>query len=301
MARSGHSTYLTLGRHRAHQRQTQKLMDKEIAELKSYLPEWTSAKRSEKQGVFTAIARAARLFAPKINLGQWKKQKQMYKKAIETVWQEYAQEQFGAGPWNRGRHVKGGWKRIQKLAFELKADGDGMPVLPDITKTKLEEKKAIVRAFLTLHYRLCSGNDKAVIPWSTIIHSQDEFVARTFLLADVDLKEPSKLQNWDMTEAGKCLTFLFKAWKNKDSEMVPSVVSSKSPSPATETIRKQKRVIHQSPEDSSTEAQSDTQETEEEADDDLADGRSPHKRARRAGNPTGAGQKLTVPKSFPKP
>ncbi|KAG2071465.1 hypothetical protein BDR04DRAFT_1117658 [Suillus decipiens] len=149
-------------------------------------------------------------------------------------------------------------------------------------KTKLEEKKAIVRAFLTSHY------------------------------SDVDLKEPSKLQNWDtmallnfwyaQQEAGECLTFLFKAWKNKDSEMVPSVVSSKSPSPATKTIRKQKRAIHQSPEDSSTEAQSDTQETEEEADDDSADGRSPHKRARRgAGNPSGAGQKLTVLKSLPKP
>ncbi|KAG2065978.1 hypothetical protein BDR04DRAFT_1160845 [Suillus decipiens] len=205
--------------------------------------------------------------------------------AIETVWQEYAQEQF--------------------------VDGDGMPVLLDITETKLEEKKAIVRAFLTSHYRLCSGNDKAVIPWSAIIHSQDDFVARTFLLADVDLKEPSKLQNWDkmvllnfwyaQQEAGKCPTFLFKAWKNKDSEMVPLVVSSKSPSPATKTIRKRKRAIHQSPEDSLTEAQSDTQETEEEADDDSADSRSPHKRARRVGNPSGVGQKLTVPKSLPKP
>ncbi|KAG2067291.1 hypothetical protein BDR04DRAFT_1159335 [Suillus decipiens] len=204
--------------------------------------------------------------------------------AIEPVWQEYTQEQF---------------------------DGDGMPVLSDITETKLEEKKAIVRAFLTLHYRLCSGNDKAVVPWSAIIHSQDEFVVRTFLLADVDLKEPSKLQNWDMTvllnfwyarqEAGKCPTFLFKAWKNKDSEMVPSVVSSKSPSPATKTIRKQKRAIHQSPQDSLTEAQSNTQETEEEADDHSADGRSPHKRARRAENLSGACQKLTVPKSLPKP
>jgi len=56
MARSGHSIHSTSGRHRAHQPQTQKLTDKEIAELKSYLPDWTSAKRSEKQGVFTAIA-----------------------------------------------------------------------------------------------------------------------------------------------------------------------------------------------------------------------------------------------------
>ncbi|KAG1768233.1 hypothetical protein EV702DRAFT_1203316 [Suillus placidus] len=79
MARTGHSTNLTSGRHRARQPQSQKLMDKEILELKNYLPEWTAAKRSEKQGIFTAIARAARLFAPKVDQKQWKKRKQMYK------------------------------------------------------------------------------------------------------------------------------------------------------------------------------------------------------------------------------
>jgi hypothetical protein len=31
-------------------------------------------------------------------------------------------------------------------------DDDGKPLLLDITDTKLEEKKAIVRAFLTSHY-----------------------------------------------------------------------------------------------------------------------------------------------------
>ncbi|KAG2068923.1 hypothetical protein BDR04DRAFT_1157325 [Suillus decipiens] len=32
--------------------------------------------------------------------------------AIKTVWQEYAQEQFGARAQDGGQHVKGGWKRI---------------------------------------------------------------------------------------------------------------------------------------------------------------------------------------------
>ncbi|KIK44646.1 hypothetical protein CY34DRAFT_41170, partial [Suillus luteus UH-Slu-Lm8-n1] len=64
------------------------------------------------------------------------------------------------------------------------------------------------------------------VPWSAIVQSQDDFVARTYLLADVDLKEPSKLQNWDTTallnfwyarqEKNEGPTFLFKAWKNKD-------------------------------------------------------------------------------------
>ncbi|KAG2139869.1 uncharacterized protein EDB93DRAFT_1252990 [Suillus bovinus] len=293
MARSGHSTRLSPGRHRACQPQTQKLTETEISELKNYLPEWTSTKRSEKRAVFTAIARAARLFAPKVDQGQWKKRKQMYKtwlfnnkkkkkrkdmikygrkwmprmviyqenweevlkrieeesgakpgdpgmfkhyqvavkrvmaelsddklekvketaeewsnncpppeiqaqvahkkgpaymehflkemwrqcgmrvfvlsawkneqgevlfgmhddnkalgdgdsfmktknwEDIEPVWQEYAQEQFGAGAWE---------------AFELDTDEDGMPLLLDITETKLEEKNTIVRAFLTSHY-----------------------------------------------------------------------------------------------------------------------------------------------------
>jgi hypothetical protein len=77
MTRSGHSIHSTSGRHRARQPQTQKLTDKEIAKLKSYLPNWTSTKKSEKQGVFTAIAQAARLFALKMDLGQWKKRKQV--------------------------------------------------------------------------------------------------------------------------------------------------------------------------------------------------------------------------------
>jgi hypothetical protein len=46
---------------------------------------------------------------------------------------------------------------------------------------------------------ICSGNDKAVMPWSAIIQSQDDFVARKYLPVDVDLKKPSKLQNQDTT------------------------------------------------------------------------------------------------------
>ncbi|KAG1725120.1 hypothetical protein EDB19DRAFT_1948272 [Suillus lakei] len=405
MARSGHSTHLTSGRHRARQPQTQTLTENEISELKNYLPEWTSAKMMEKWAVFTAIARAAWLFAPKVDQAQWKKRKQMYKtwlfnnkkkkermdmikygrrwtprmviyqqkreevlkrikdksgakpggrgifkhyqvavkrvmaelsdnelekaketaeewsnnfpppkiqaqvahkkgpaymehflkemwrqcgmrmfvmsawkneqgevlfgmhndnealgdgdsfmktkdwEDIEPVWQEYAQEQFGARAWDGGRQVKGGRKRIRKPAFELEMDGDGMPLLLDITEPKIEAKKAIVRAFLTLHYRICSGIDKAVMPWSAILQSQDDFVARKYLPADVDLKEPSKLQNWDTTallnfwyarqETGEGPTFLFKAWKNRDGDMVASVVSGRSPSHQTQKVRKQ--------------------------------------------------------------
>ncbi|KAG1802808.1 uncharacterized protein HD556DRAFT_1304076 [Suillus plorans] len=380
MARSGHSTHLTSGRHRARQPQTQKLTENEISELKNYLPEWTSAKWSEKRGVFTSIARAARLFAPKVYQGQWKKRKQMYQtwlynnkkkkerkdmlrygrkwmprmviyqqkreevlkriedelgakpgdlvgevkemakewsnnfpppeiqtqvarkkgpaymehflnemwrqcrmrvfvlsawkneqgevlfwmhndnealgdgdsfmktkdwEDIEPVWQEYAQEQFGAGAWDGARQVKGGRKRIRKPAFKLETDGDRMPLLPDITDTKLEDKKAIVRAFLTSHYHesILATSETAVVPWSAILEHQDDFVARKYLLVDVDLKKPSKLQNWDTMalpnfwyawqETGEGRTVMFKAWKNKDGDIVASVASGKSPSHQT--------------------------------------------------------------------
>ncbi|KAG1767877.1 hypothetical protein EV702DRAFT_1203535 [Suillus placidus] len=432
MARTGHSTNVTSGRHGACQPQSQKLMDKEILELKNYLPEWTAAKRSEKQGIFTAIARAARLFAPKVDQKQWKKRKQMYKtwlfnnkkkkerkdmikygrkwtprmvvyqqkreevlkriedesgvkprdpgmfkqyqaavkrvmgeldddelekaketaeewsnncpppeiqaqvarkkglaymehflnemwrqcgmrvhndnealgdgdssmkvkdwEDIEPVWQEYAQEQFGAGARDGGRQVKGGRKRMRKPVFELKMDGEGMPLLPDITDTKLEEKKAMVRAFLTSHYRICSGKDKAVVPWSAIVQSQYDFVARTYLPADVDLKEPLKLQNWDTTallqfwharqERGEGPTFLFKAWKNTDGDMVPSVISGNSPSPQAQA---------------EGDTESSTHHTEVDVDDDSADRRPPLKKPRTG---VSAPKGKAVPRAIPKP
>jgi hypothetical protein len=75
---------------------------------------------------------------------------------------------IGAGARDGGRQVKGGRKRIRKPAFELEMDGEGMPLLPDITDTKLEEKKAIVRAFLTSHYRefVVASPDKLFNAWT---------------------------------------------------------------------------------------------------------------------------------------
>ncbi|KAG1867313.1 hypothetical protein F4604DRAFT_1682549 [Suillus subluteus] len=455
MARTGHSTQSTSGQHRGRQPQLQKLTENEILQLKNYLPEWTAAKRSQKRAVFTAIARAARLFAPKVDQRQWKKRKQMYKtwlfnnkkkkerkatikygrkwtprmvvyqqkreevlkrieeesgakpgdpgmfkhyqaavkrviselddnelekvketaeewsnncpppeiqaqvarkkgpaymehfsnemwrqcgmrvfvmhddnealgdgdsfmktkdwEDIEPVWQEYAQEQFGAGARDGGRQLKGGRKRIRKPAFELETDGYEMPLLPDITETKLEEKKAIVRAFLTSHYRMCSGKDRAVVPWSAITQGQDDFVERRYLPEDVDLKEPSKLQNWDTTallnfwyarqESGEGPAFRFKAWKNQDGDMVPSIVSGRSPSPQTHKARKQQRVTLRRPRDSSTEsgsdAKNDTHHTEDDADEDLDDGRSPQKTPRKTAGP--APKVPDVPRAIQKP
>ncbi|KAG1778648.1 hypothetical protein EV702DRAFT_1044503 [Suillus placidus] len=135
----------------------------------------------------------------------------------------------------------------------------------DITETKLKEKKDIVRAFLTLHYPLLNF-------W------------------------------YARQEAGEGPTFLFKAWRNKDGDMVALVVSNKSPSHWTCEVRKQQRVIMQRPQDSSTKAKSDTHLEEDDADVDLADDRSLQKRPRRAAGPLSALEGGTaVSRSIPKP
>ncbi|KAG1722443.1 uncharacterized protein EDB91DRAFT_1088132 [Suillus paluster] len=372
MARSGHSTQLTSRRHRMRQSQSQKLTENEISELKNYLPEWTSAKRSKKWGMYKTwlfnnkkkkerkdMIKYGRKWMPrqviyqqnreevlkriedefgvkpggqdmfkhyqavvkkvmaKLSKDELEKAKETTKEwsnnfpppetqaqvtrkkgpvymetmrdesnehrevlfgmhddnealgdgdsfmktkdweDIELVWQEYAQEQFGGEAWDGGRQVQGGQKRMKKPVFDLEMDRDGMPLLPDIMETKLEEKKAIGTG-------ICSGIDKAVVPWSAIIQSQDDFVARQYLPADVNLKEPSKLQNWDTTallnfwyarqETGEGPTFLFKAWGNKEGDMVDSIVSEKSPPPL-----KRKRVMIRRPWDSSTESESEAE------------------------------------------
>ncbi|KAG1807386.1 hypothetical protein EV424DRAFT_1350727 [Suillus variegatus] len=86
---------------------------------------------------------------------------------IEPVWQEYAKEQFGAGARDGAHQVKGGRKRIRKPAFELEMDGEG----------------------------ICSGKEQGVVPWSAIV--QVRMTSWPDVPADVDLKEPSKLQIWD--------------------------------------------------------------------------------------------------------
>jgi hypothetical protein len=162
---------------------------------------------------------------------------------------------------------------------------------------------------------ICSGIDKAVVPWSAIIQSQDDFVARKYLPSDVDLKEPSKLQNWDMTallnfwyaqqESGDGPTFLFKAWRNKDGDMVASVVSDKSPSHRTSKVKKCSRVMIRRPWDSPTESENDavndTSLEEDDAHVDSADGRSPQKRLRRTVGPLSAREGTAAPCSIPKP
>ncbi|KAG1827346.1 uncharacterized protein BJ212DRAFT_1474500 [Suillus subaureus] len=406
MARSGHSTQLTSGRHRACQPQTQKLMENEISELKNYLPECTSAKRKEKQAVFTA-----RLFAPKVDQAQWKKRKQMYmtwlfnnkkKKerrehdkeevlqriedesrakpggpgmfkhyqvAVKRVMAELSNDKLEkvketAEEWSNNSppskiqaqvtHKKGpvymkhflkemwrqygmrvlvmsAWKNKQgEVLFGMHDDNEALGDGDSFMKMKdWEDIEPVWQEYMQEQFsagtwnggqqmkgEICSGSNKAVMPWSAIIQSQDDFVTRKYVPANVDLKEPSKLQNWDtmallnfwhaQQEKGKGLTFLFKAWKNKDGDMVASVASGNSPSYWTHKVRKQ---MIQRPQNSSTDTKSDPRSNpksdshhmEDDADDDVADSRSLQKRPRREPGPLTAHEGTAVLHAIPKP
>ncbi|KAG1722501.1 uncharacterized protein EDB91DRAFT_1256037 [Suillus paluster] len=160
-------------------------------------------------------------------------------------------------------------------------------------------------------------------------YAQEQFGARArdggkYVPVDVDLKEPSKLQHWDMTallnfwyarqEKSKGPTFLFKASKNRDGDMVTSVVSGNSPSHQTHKVR---RDMIQRPWNSETETDSDpetdhkgdpkskpkgdTHDMEDDAGDDAAEGRSPQKRPRTEPGPSTAHEGTAVPHAIPKP
>ncbi|KAG1804026.1 hypothetical protein EV424DRAFT_1581745 [Suillus variegatus] len=206
------------------------------------------------------------------------------------------------------------WRQCGMRVFVMSAwkNEKGEVLFGIFMKTKdWEDIEPVWQEYAQEQFGICSGKDKAVVPWSAIVQSQDDFVAWTYLLADVDLKEPLKLQNWDTTalldfwhaqqERGEGPTFLFKAWKNKDGDMVPSVISGKSPSPQTHIVRTQQRVTIRGPRDSSTEAKSDkestTNHTKDDVDDDLADRRHPLKKPRMGGPmPKGTAVSRAIPK-----
>ncbi|KAG2141229.1 hypothetical protein DEU56DRAFT_754948 [Suillus clintonianus] len=377
MARSGHSTQLTStsGRHRVHQPQTQKLMENEISELKNYLPEWTLAKRNEKRAVFTAIARAARLFAPKVDQAQWKKRKQKKKERKDMIkygrkwtprqviyqqkWEEVLkriENESGAKPGGPGmfKHYQAAVKRVMaelsdnelEKAKETAEEWSNNFLPPKIQaqvarkkgpayiehfskemwrqcgdergevlfgmrwgqfmKTKdWEDIEPVWQGYAQEQFGICSGIDKAVVPWSAIIQSQDDFVARKYVPVDVDLKEPSKLQHLDTTAL---LNFCMEEqrWKNRDGDMVASVVSGNSPSHRT---RKVSRDMILRPWNSATETDSDPESNpegdfhhmEDDADDDAVEGRSPQKRPRTEPGPSTAHEGTAVPRAITKP
>jgi len=58
------------------------------------------------------------------------------------------------GQFRKGSKSK---RTTQRPKVELELDDYGMPLIPELTDLKLEEKKDIIRAFITMHYSKSSS------------------------------------------------------------------------------------------------------------------------------------------------
>ncbi|KAG0693663.1 hypothetical protein DFH29DRAFT_881295 [Suillus ampliporus] len=136
-------------------------------------------------------------------------------------WWQYSGEQFDCDHQEMCHENSSNWRR----------NDDGWPMLPDTTGWKRGDQQHIIRSFLTRHYRMCMGKDKALaaVPWGDLVKSQSDFFDDTYWPADVQLVEPSKMDKADATallyfwhhRQQKKLhpTFAFKAWKDTDGDM----------------------------------------------------------------------------------
>ncbi|KAG1724388.1 uncharacterized protein EDB91DRAFT_1087483 [Suillus paluster] len=145
-------------------------------------------------------------------------------------WRQYAGEQFDVQDEDVPQVVTTK-KRVPRKLLELEEDDDGWPMLLDTTGWKRGDQQHIIWSFLTRHYRMCMGKDKAAaaVPWGDLVKSQSDFFDDTYWPADVQLVEPSKMDKADATallyfwhhrqEKKLRPTFCFKAWKDTDGEM----------------------------------------------------------------------------------
>lgn len=151
--------------------------------------------------------------------------------------------------------VIGGTRRVPKPYYEFDLDRSGSPMLPELDGITLENKKSMVRSFLTIHYSkpdhrhpfhhltpagtgTCCGKPKVPVPWSDIMKGQSRFISTIYLPDDTKILEPSKLNRadanailefwWDRQETQVGPTFKFKAWMDHKGRMRSPVVEGES-------------------------------------------------------------------------
>ncbi|KAG2113782.1 uncharacterized protein F5147DRAFT_770424 [Suillus discolor] len=155
-------------------------------------------------------------------------------KPMLPEWNAYVREEFvGRNDDDDGNEDAEGKEsrkqRRKKKEFILEVDAYGLPVIPDIEPLNLENKKSLIRTFLTKHYRFCSQKPKASVPWSAVREAQDNFIEPKFLPTGGKIKDLSKLQLheadqllqfWHQRQKDKVQpTFEFKGWQDHDKEM----------------------------------------------------------------------------------
>ncbi|KAG2109992.1 uncharacterized protein F5147DRAFT_652162 [Suillus discolor] len=146
-------------------------------------------------------------------------------KVIEPEWDTYATSVFeGDVDENPVARKKG----RQDNTYTLDIRDDGSPVIPEYVSMDLDTKKAVVRAFLTWHYRTCCGDPKVSIPWKYVIPRYDKIIPVQYLPEGHNLAEPSKLRQVHATELlrfwyrrqeeGEEHIFEFTGWWDNDSQ-----------------------------------------------------------------------------------
>ena len=110
-----------------------------------------------------------------------------------------------------------------KPGIILPEDLDGWPILPGPDpaingKALLENSKALVRAFITAHYRLATGGMQSIVPWAMIVDEPRNFIEKEYLPAlSNSFKEPSRMCSVD---AEACLGH----WRLRQATCKPSKV-----------------------------------------------------------------------------
>ncbi|KAG2092288.1 uncharacterized protein F5147DRAFT_779682 [Suillus discolor] len=168
--------------------------------------------------------------------------------AILPEWDSYAESAFDGNL--DGDAVATRKKGRQDKTYILDVGDNGYPVLPACDSMDLDTKKAVVRAFLTWHYRKCCGDPKFSIPWKYVIPRCGEIILTECLPEGHNLAEPSKLRQvhamellqfwYNRQEEGEEHVLEFIGWWDNDKEDM--VLAADMEVPVT-TPRKNKRKL----------------------------------------------------------
>ncbi|KAG2127670.1 hypothetical protein DEU56DRAFT_758557 [Suillus clintonianus] len=152
-------------------------------------------------------------------------------KPMLSEWNAYAGEEFEVDlnnddDDNEGEVKKSRRKGGKKDDYPSAMDSYGLPVIPDVKELNLESKKCLIRTFITKHYRLCSQQPKASVPWASLRKAQGDFIAAKFLPTGCKLDDLSKiwlvdadrlLELWRQRQKDQVHpTFEFKGWEGDD-------------------------------------------------------------------------------------
>ncbi|KAG2033282.1 hypothetical protein BDR03DRAFT_1014447 [Suillus americanus] len=128
------------------------------------------------------------------------------------------------------------WNAYTGEEFDVDLNNDDDDSEGDAKKGRKKGKKKdeyplerLIRTFLTKHYRLCSQQPKASVPWASVMKAQGDFIAAKFVPTSWKLDDPSKirladadrlLELWCQRQKDHvCPTFEFKGWEGDDKTM----------------------------------------------------------------------------------